>query len=581
MKTKRSQLWAAFFIFSVAWTAGLLEAAPSQEKVDTVRVVVRFARVLSLPASDSRIVKEFGYGTLLHVLGQSGDYFQVAALNAPSAQPGQPWYVLRSDVEAVSGAAAQALVENRRVTFMPEAPLAGQQVIFTASNFRRPSLLKWDMGDGTVLTSGGKADPGQDVTMAYSYAAAGKFLVKVFDEGGQTGSAPVSVQVTVSARARSLRVNPEKPLASQPVAITAVDFLTPDRIAWDLGDGTEIKPGDGPGVVKASYLISHVYEEEGSYTVKAYDSGGDKSQPPITVELQVKADPREIRVQPSKAVPGTELEFSAMHFNTPDDLRWDMGDGTLVPAKNEAGIRIGSILTYSYAKAGEYRVKVYDWNGDMDHRPVQLTVTISSAAKLPVASADPGSAAREGSGEPAAIVPAPSRRSPAPVRKKYNMVKIGPYAGYFQPRDAWLKLVYGKGDVLYGARLGIHIWNGFYIWLSGSQYKIISKTTFTEEKTTLTLLPLSAFLRYSLRLGFFSPYAGIGYTYMNFKEESAIGDTTGNGGNMAYEAGFELKMNRNFIMDLGVRYDQVKVQPTGFEVDLGGLQAGLSLLVSF
>ena len=565
----------ALFIVSFAWTHGLLAAASSQEKVDTVRVVVRFAKVHSLPSAGSPIVKEFGYGTMLNVLAQSGDYFQVTALNAPAALPAEPWYVLRSEVEAVSAAAAQALVENRRVAFAPEAPLAGQQVIFTASNFRRPSLLKWDMGDGTVLTSGGKAAPGEDVTMAYSYAAAGKFLVKVFDEGGQSGSAPVSVQVTVSARARSLRVNPEKPMANQPVAITAVDFFTPERIAWDMGDGTEIEPGAGPGVVKASFLVSHVYEKEGTYTVKAFDSGGDKGRTPVTVELRVKADPREIRVLPSMAELGTELEFSAIHFNTPDNLRWDMGDGTVIPAKNEAGIRVGSILTYSYAKAGEYRVKVYDWDGDMDRRPVQFTIAVSAAARTATASAQPKALVRSADEEPAAVTASKSG-------KKYNLIKIGPYAGYFQPRDATLKLIYGdKGDVLYGGRLGIHVWNGFYVWLSLSQYKIISKTTFTEDKTTLTLQPVSAFLRYSVPLGFFSPYAGIGFTYMSFKEESEIGNTTGNGKNTAFEGGFELRMNRHFIMDFGARYEIIKVNPTGFEIDLGGLQAGLSLLVSF
>jgi hypothetical protein len=34
-------------------------------------------------------------------------------------------------------------------------------------------------------------------------------------------------------------------------------------------------------------------------------------------------------------------------------------------------------------------------------------------------------------------------------------------------------------------------------------------------------------------------------------------------------------------LDLAVRYDMIKVNPTGFEIDLGGLQAGVALLVSF
>ena len=145
----------------------------------------------------------------------------------------------------------------------------------------------------------------------------------------------------------------------------------------------------------------------------------------------------------------------------------------------------------------------------------------------------------------------------------------------------WFKKIYGEGDVIYGARVGIHIWKGFYFWLSAAQFKVIAETTFSEDRTTLTLLPVSAFLRYRIRLGFIRPYVGVGYTYMDFKEESVIGNTSGNGKNIAYEGGFELKINRNFLMDFGARYDQIKVKPTGFEVDMGGVQAGISLLISF
>jgi uncharacterized protein (DUF2141 family) len=379
--------------------------------------------------------------------------------------------------------------ENPRLTFAPAEPAVGQLLLFTASNFRTPNLLKWDMGDGTVLTLGGKTSAGQDVTMSYAYAAAGQYLVKVFADGGNTDLSPVTVRVTVSDRRRFLLVDPEMPLANQAAVITALNFHTPEKIAWDLGDGTKINPGDRSGVLVPSFQISHVYKKAGAYTVRAYDNNGDKKLPPLALEVRVAAE------------------------------------------------------------------KV-------------VAVPVKAESRLPLPAA-------ESVAKPIADEPPPA------ARKKYPLIKIGPYAGYFRPQDMWLKKLYGQGDVIYGARLGIHIWNGFYIWLSASQYKSITKTTFTEAKSTLTLLPVSAFLRYSLRLGFFSPYAGIGFTYMDFKEESEIGNVTGNGSKTAYEAGFELKMNRHFIVDLGARFDQIKVNPTGIETDLGGVQAGISLLVSF
>jgi hypothetical protein len=178
--------------------------------------------------------------------------------------------------------------------------------------------------------------------------------------------------------------------------------------------------------------------------------------------------------------------------------------------------------------------------------------------------------------------------APSPV-KKYPLIKIGPYAGYFQPNFSDEKIlydeitkIYGKGNVIYGGRLGVHIWQGFYFWFSASQFRVIGKTTITEDKTILTLNPLSVFLRCSIGLGIFNPYAGIGFIYMGFKEESKISpNVSGNGSNIGYEGGLELKMSRHFFLDLGFRYEQLKVEPTGFEIDIGGWQAGVSLLVSF
>jgi PKD repeat protein len=589
MKTKKALFAIAVFFVFFAWNpasksenglqagaSALLAADQAQDTAPRVRVVVRFAKIRSLPNAGARIIKEIGFGTMLLVLGKSGEYLQVAALDMAAKPEAEAWYVLQSEVETAPAAAVQALAENRRVTYTPSAPVAGQPLVFTVSNFRTPNLLKWDMGDGTVLTSGGKASPGQEATLAYAYAVAGQFQVKVYDDNGNMGSAPVRTQVTVSAHARTLHVAPERPLANHPVAISAQHFHTPEKIAWDLGDGTGIKPGPGPGVVKASFLVSHVYASPGTYTVKAYDSDGDKNQPPLTVEFVVAADPRQVRMEPARAVAGSPLQFSAANFNTPNHLRWDMGDGTVLPGENEVNVLIGSLVNYRYKKPGSYLVKVYDWDGDPSRQPVQFVVAVPAAPDVAAAEPTVSTPAKTlAMGTVAAAVPAP---------KKYLMFKIGPYAGYFQPQDALFKQIYGKGDVLYGARLGVHVWQGFYFWLSASQYKVISKTTYTEDKTTLTLLPVSAFLRYSIGLGFFNPYAGLGYTFVSIKEESEfVGNFKGNGSNVSVEAGFELKMNRHFSLDFGARFDQIKIKPEniGEEIDLGGLQAGVTLLVSF
>ncbi len=561
------------------WTgqSALYAAGQGTEAFDFVRVTVRFAKIRIQPSSNAKIIKEIGYGTMLRVLGRSGEYFQVVALDAPVATTTGSWYVLRNEVDAVQPEESKALVDDRRVSCAPANPAAGQPVLFTASHFRTPNLLKWDMGDGTVLTSGSKISQGEDMTLSYAYAAAGRYLVRVFDDSGDMNSPPVAIQVTVSAHMRLLQINPEQPAANHPLTITAFNFHTPEKIAWDLGDGTEIHPGAGPGVVKPTFLVSHVYENEGTFTVKAYDSGGDKTQPPLTVEVRVAADPRRIKVVPAGAETGMDLEFSAVNFNTPERLRWEMGDGTVIPGEKEAGVQVGSLVTYSYKKPGNYLVKAYDWNGDVTRKPVQFIVTVRDRVSGTTEAVKP-------------ILPAPANETPPGIipvveRKKPSLIKIGPFAGYFKPKNADFKEMYGEGDVLFGARLGIHVWQGFYFWLSASQYKVIGKTTVTEDKTTLTLLPVGAFVRYHVGNSFFVPYAGIGLSFLSYKEESEyVGNHKGHGSNISFEAGIEMKINRYISLDLGARLDQLKVRPENpllDEVELGGLQAGITLLVSF
>lgn len=546
-------------------------AAAGDEEAGFVRVTVRFAKARALPDAGARVVREIGYGTLLRVLETKGDYLRVAPLEGDGGA--DPWYVLAAELGEAPAEAAQAVVETRSLAFSPQAPAAGQPVLFTARRFRTPNLLKWDMGDGTVLTSGGRAEPGDDATLSYAFAAPGRYLVRVFDEGGRGSLPPLTVQVAVTAHPRSLRLRPEKPLANHPLEVTALNFGEPQNVFWDMGDGNGFQ---------GTFVVRHAYGREGDYVVRAYD-GGDRTQAPLTVEVRVAADPRRVRVRPEAAAVGAELEFSASRFNTPDRLRWDMGDGTLIPAAGDPAAASGSRVRHRYARPGSYRVRVFDWNGDAAQAPVEVVVAVGETGSPPAGESNP----RPARVEPAQAAPVaaePAVMPAAPARKKRGRVKFGPYAGYFQPQDDWFKRIYGDGDVLYGARLGFRLWSGFHLWLSLSRYQAIAGTSFTADRTTLTLLPASAFLRYNVGRGFFSPYAGVGFTFMSVTEESeAVGDFKGDGSNVAAEAGFELRLNRHLFIDVGARFDQIKIQPQNSapEVDIGGLQAGIGLLVSF
>ncbi|HSQ35578.1 MAG TPA: PKD domain-containing protein [Candidatus Binatia bacterium] len=390
--------------------------------------------------------------------------------------------------------------DDRRVTCDPQFPVAGRRATFTAVNFRTPNLLRWDMGDGTVLASGTTSTQAREAYLSYAYAAAGSYEVKVYDDNGASASPPLSLRVWVSAYPRYIQVKPEKPLAGRELTISAFNFCTPENILWHFGDGGEVKAGAASGIVKPVFMVTHTYAVPGTYTVQAWDANGDLGLAPLLLTIQVAAAAAE---------------------------------------------------------------------------PEKKTVVPERVAPQIIRSETPAAAPLQPENEPAGREPA--------AKKKNPLIKLGPYAGFYQPQADLLKRIYGSGDVIYGGRLGIHVWQGVYVWLSAARFIALGQTTFTADKTTLTLTPLSVFLRLGLSLGFFKPYAGAGYTLMSFKEESEIGDTKGSGRNYSLEAGFELKLSRNFFLDFGARFDQIKVKAGAIEeeIDLGGLQAGLALLFSF
>jgi len=165
-----------------------------------------------------------------------------------------------------------------------------------------------------------------------------------------------------------------------------------------------------------------------------------------------------------------------------------------------------------------------------------------------------------------------------------GLLKLGPYTGAAFPNDSLLKEIYGEGDVVYGLKLGVHIWNGFYVFVSGMQYKTVGETTQLGDITRLVINPVNLSLRYTMPLRTFNPYMQFGYTHLYFTEESAIHTTEDDGNGFSLVTGVEIQLSKRFILDLGLRYSSVKIQiqvsdELSEEFDLGSFQIGLSFLV--
>lgn len=137
---------------------------------------------------------------------------------------------------------------------------------------------------------------------------------------------------------------------------------------WYWGDGTSLLNQTDDTY---SYRY-HTYRSPGTFTVHVHrvTSG---TPPPCGLDEYLSITIRENRsltASPAVASAGAPVTFTAVNFNTPKNILWDMGDSTVYANR-------GTTLTHTFAKGGQYLVRAFDWNGDTQTTPVSLTVTVS------------------------------------------------------------------------------------------------------------------------------------------------------------------------------------------------------------
>lgn len=168
----------------------------------------------------------------------------------------------------------------------------------------------------------------------------------------------------------AIDINP----ASGPYYVGDNILFKATNTAFDYYYGT-LSFGDGTTVsgVTSTQWIAHRYKSPGQYLLTLVDTYGFVGTESRYITI---TEDRRIEVSPPQPVARQQVTFQAINFNTPDDIHWDMGDGTIYRLKGNASVKGGSVVTHTFTRGGTFTVRAYDWNGDQKTVPVAVSINI-------------------------------------------------------------------------------------------------------------------------------------------------------------------------------------------------------------
>ena len=157
------------------------------------------------------------------------------------------------------------------------------------------------------------------------------------------------------------------------------------------------------------------------------------------------------------------------------------------------------------------------------------------------------------------------------------------YYGQYGINDARFTDVYSKGGSIFGLGLSSVLAFGFDFYADIKAFYKTGSLTYTQEKTTFLLLPLSLGLRYVLPGSFLRPYAGGGMDFYFYYENNPIATTLNVATGYHLMAGLYLQFGKDSPLRLNgkITYTRVKALEEGIGIELGGLEYGAGIAIIF
>jgi hypothetical protein len=151
----------------------------------------------------------------------------------------------------------------------------------------------------------------------------------------------------------------------------------------------------------------------------------------------------------------------------------------------------------------------------------------------------------------------------------------------FAPTDSDFDGIYGRG-LMYGGEYLFKVSNSLNLWIGVNYLHMNGKMLFTQEDTSLTLIPIAGGIKYNFISGkTFSPYVAAGLEYVLFKESNIIETVNSGAFGFVARGGVTIHLGPKFGFDFFGGYSSCKMKPFDLEFNVGGLEAGAGLVFSF
>ncbi|MFQ6069977.1 MAG: hypothetical protein ACE5LC_05555 [Candidatus Aminicenantales bacterium] len=153
-------------------------------------------------------------------------------------------------------------------------------------------------------------------------------------------------------------------------------------------------------------------------------------------------------------------------------------------------------------------------------------------------------------------------------------------ASYLLPSEQAFRQIYGN-ELIYGGEVDIGILKNLVLWAGGGYYTNKGNLTFTQEATTLTLVPFGGGVKFRINWGSLQFYAGGGIRYYIYNEKNPIGEAKKNGAGYLGTIGGVIKIRGRWIINIFIDYSYCRMTPADFTINVGGVELGFGIGYEF